>query len=153
MNNIYEFPQQDQRYDEASVWIAKLDKDLSEANQKALQAWMAADQENQTVLREMTKLWDKMTVLSRLSDLFPEPATHPTRSSRIALAASVFIAVLAGVWALISLNPGNVPDARQAVVAAVSDTVYETAIGEQLTVKGLISRQRRRNRRIGIRRG
>ena len=42
MNNIYEFPRHDQRYDEASVWIAKLDYDLSAADQETLREWMAA---------------------------------------------------------------------------------------------------------------
>lgn len=136
MSNIFEFPEQDQRYDEASVWIAKLDEDLSEADQKALQEWMAADQKNQAVLLEMAKLWDKMAVLSRLSDLFPEPVTHPASLPRFALAtaASILIAALAGVWALISINPGNAPAARQAVVTTVTDSIYETAIGEQSTV-------------------
>jgi transmembrane sensor len=50
------------------------------------------------------------------------------------MAASVLIAVLAGAWVLDSLNPGNSPDARQAVVATMLDTFYETAIGEQSTV-------------------
>ena len=136
MSNIYEIPRSDQRYDEASEWIAKLDKDLSEADQEALQEWMAAGQENQTVLLEMASLWDEMGVLSRLSDLFPETAARSGRSPRFALAtaASVLIAVLAGVWAVIALNPGNAPDARQAVFETASDTVYETAIGEHSTV-------------------
>ncbi len=136
MNNIHKFPRHDQRYDEASVWIAKLDDDLSAADQDALQVWMAADQENETVLLEMADLWDRMGVLSRLSDLFPEAATRPARSLRIALAtaAAVLITVLAGVWAVIALNPGNAPDVRQAVIISASDIVYETAIGEQSTV-------------------
>ena len=136
MNNIHEFPRHDQRYDEASLWIAKLDDDLSAADQAALQEWMAADQENQTVLLKMASLWDKMGVLSRLSDLFPETATRPARSPRFALAtaAAVLITVLAGVWAVIAFNPGNVPDVRQVVIKSASDTVYETAIGEQSTV-------------------
>ena len=65
MSKIYKFPRHDQRYDEASAWIAKLDNDLSAVDQEALQEWMAADQENQTVLLEMANLWDEMGVLSR----------------------------------------------------------------------------------------
>ncbi len=136
MNNLYEIPRQDQRYAEASAWIAKLDRDLSESDQQALQEWMAAHQENQLVLLEMARLWDKMTVLSRLSDLFPETASHPASAVRFALAtaASVFVAVLAGVWAVIALNPGNSPDARPAILTTASHTIYETSIGEQSTV-------------------
>ena len=134
MNNIYEFPRHDQRYDEASVWIAKLDNDLSAAEQDALQEWMAADQENKTVLLEMAALWDKMGDLSRLSDLFPEAAARPGRSWRFALAAaaSVLISVLAGVWAVTTLNSDIAPAVHQATSA--SKTIYETGIGEQSTV-------------------
>ncbi len=139
MNNVYEFPVQIQRYDEASVWVAKLDKDLSEADQKALQEWMSANPENLTVLLEMAKLWDEMAVMSRLADLFPETPIHPARSARfgLATAASILITVLAGVWAVIALNPGNAPETnetRQSVLATAPNTVYETAIGEQSTV-------------------
>jgi transmembrane sensor len=136
VNNIYQFPRHDQRFDEASVWIAKLDNDLSAADRDALQEWMAADQENQTVLLEMANLWDEMGVLSRLSDLFPETAARPERSPRFALAtaASVLITMLAGVWAVIALNPGAAPDVRQTVLVSASDTIYETAIAEQSTV-------------------
>ena len=42
--------------------------------------------------------------------------------------------VLAGFWAVIAFQLGNAPDARQAVIVSASDTVYETAIGEQSTV-------------------
>ena len=97
MNNIYEFPRQNERYDDASQWIAKMDKTLSAADQKALQEWMAADKENRAVLLEMAKLWDKMAVMSRLSDLMLGAASHSARLPRIALAsaAPVLIIVLA----------------------------------------------------------
>ncbi len=137
MSSVYEFPKLDQRYDEASVWIAKLDNNLSAEGQKELQEWLAADQENQAALFEMAKLWDKMTVLSRLSDLFPKAATHEVKSPRIplAMATSVLVAVFVGFWASITFDLGNAPDTGQDNSAMTSDTVYETAIGEQSTVK------------------
>ena len=136
MKNIFEFPRQSERYDEASVWVAKLDNRLSDADQKALQDWMAADPENQAVLLEMTRLWDKMTVLSRLSDLFPEPIADTARSPRypMAIAASVVVTMMAAVWILFTGNPGNNSEQHQEIVATVSEIVYETAVGEQSTV-------------------
>jgi transmembrane sensor len=136
MNNIFEFPRHDRRYDVASMWIAKLDNELSAADQDSFKEWMAADQENQTVFLEMAELWDKMGVLSRLSDLFPKPATHPARARRfrLATAAAIVVAVLAGVWTAIAVDSGTVPAARQVVIEKVPDTVYATAIGEQSTV-------------------
>ena len=137
MNTIYEFPRQDQRYDEAGIWIAKLDNEWSAADGDALGKWIAADQENQTVLLSMAELWDDMSVLSRLSELFPTSVTQPARTQWFAMATAattVLIIVLAGVWTLVSLNPGPAPDARQVVIGIPSNTVYETAIGEQSTV-------------------
>jgi transmembrane sensor len=135
MSNVYKFPRQDQRYDEASEWIAKLDRDLSGAEQQDLREWMS-DKYNRAVLLEMAKLWDQMTVLSRLSDLVPEPATQPRRSPGFALAAaaSVLVTVLATIWLASSLDLVNVPDAGPVVSAKQMDADYETAIGEQSTV-------------------
>ncbi len=136
MTNIYELPKTKNRYDEASIWVARLDRGLSAAEQRALKTWMAADPENQTVLLEMTRIWDKTTELSRLAELFPEPAPHtvtlPLRS--LAMAASVVAVMLAAAWILFSITPGDEPVALQAVEQPLSDTVYETAIGEQSTV-------------------
>jgi transmembrane sensor len=135
MSNVYEFPPQDQRYDEASAWIAKLDKGPSDADQQELREWMS-DQDNRTVLLEMAKLWDQMSVLSRLSDLLPEPATYPSRSLRFALAAaaSILVTVLAALWLAPSLDLANAPDARPVASATQLNADYETAIGEQSTV-------------------
>jgi len=140
MNNIYRFPQHDQRYAEASIWIAKLDNELSAAEQETLQEWLAADSRNQAVLLRMTELWDDMTVLSRLSDLFPNPtisSTSPRKfqlATATATAAGIVIAVLAGGWTAIEFNPETGPDAHQAMHETVPDIVFATAIGEQSTV-------------------
>lgn len=136
MKNIYELPTQNQRYDEASAWVAKLDDHLTDAEKKELQDWMAADSENKAVLLEMTRLWDKMTVLSRLSDLFPEPIADTAHSPRfpLALAASVAAALVAALWILSAVKPAEEIQQAPQTVAAESESVYETAVGEQSTV-------------------
>ncbi len=138
MTNIYELPSQEQRHDEASLWIEKLDDGLSAEEQKAFQQWMVSDPENEALLIKMAKLWDKMDSLGRLSGLFPEPASHqnPLTSLKFALpiAASVLLAVLVGVWAFLSLNEFDSPNAPEAVIAAAVEDVYETAVGEHSTV-------------------
>jgi len=136
VKNVYELPRQNERYDEASLWLAKLDNGLSDADQKALQDWMAADPENRAVLLEMARLWDKMTVLSRLSDLFPEPIPNRASPPRfpLAIAASVVAIMVAAVWILFAVNPGNNSEQHQEIVATVTEIVYETAVGEQSTV-------------------
>jgi len=136
MSNIYEFPDQDQRYDEASTWIAKLDNNPSATDVDALRDWMAASEENRIVLLEIAALWDRMTVLSRLADLFPQTPARTGRSPRFALAlsASVLVAVVAGLWVFRPFGADIDPNALRSTVETTLATVYETAIGEQSTV-------------------
>lgn len=134
MNNVYEFPQRDKPYDEASEWVARMDKGLSGADERELQRWMAADPANRQILLEMTRLWDDMSVMSRLSDLIPEPASRtPGAASRLAIAASVLLAVIAGGWLFWSA-PGAGIGASDTHTAAAPESVYETQIGEQSTI-------------------
>lgn len=134
MNNIYELPQRDKPYDEASEWIARMDKGLTAAEEQELRRWMAGDETNRKILFEMTQLWDDMSVMSRLADLIPEPASG-TRGTTplLAIAASVLLAIVAGGWLFWAqgLDSGTEPTIR---TAAMPESVYETQIGEQSTV-------------------
>jgi len=55
----------ERRYEEASVWIAKLDKALSAVELRGLREWLAVDTKNRIVLLELACLWDRMNVLSK----------------------------------------------------------------------------------------
>ena len=134
MNNVYEFPQRDRPYDEASEWIARMDKGLSEAEERELQRWIGADEANRKVLFEMTRLWDDMSVMSRLADLIPEPATRSrvVPASIFAVAASVLVAVIAGGW--LYLSQGIDAETSTTLTASLPESVYETQVGEQSTV-------------------
>ncbi len=125
MTNISQIPTKPDRYDEASHWIVKLDRGLSHDEEIALQEWMALAPENQTILLQMTQLWDKMDAMSRLSDLFAKPTRQkrPWQMPYIAIAASVIFTAAAGLWLLF-------PDS-----SAIDDQYrYQTAVGEQSTV-------------------
>lgn len=133
MNNIYELPDQDRRYDDASIWIAKMDKGLSADEKSALTKWLSESDNNRDVLFSMVERWDKMDSLSRLSGIFPNTVTQQRRSSRfpLALAASVIIAVFAGLWGITELHQGADPENAVAVSTAY---IYETAVGEQSAI-------------------
>lgn len=136
MTKLHQLPQPDARYNEASLWIAKLDRQLSPEEEAAFDEWMAADPENEALLLKMAKLWDKMDALSRLSDLFPEPLRHRPVLPRFAfaVAASAVLAVGAGAWFM--LGVANIRDLSNspATTAANARGVYETAVGEQSKV-------------------
>ncbi len=135
MTNVIRMPPTNHHYEEASRWIAKLDKGLAEEERAALQRWMAADTENQAVLLSMAHLWDNLDALSRLSDLFPDRPCRARGSWRPgAIAASVLCLLVGGAAALIYMH-GPRPEPGQAHPAAVAwDAVYDTAIGEHSTI-------------------
>jgi transmembrane sensor len=133
MSNIIEFPNREQVYDQASLWIARLDRQLTTAEEQALRHWLAENDEHKTVFLEMAQLWDKMDSLSRLADLFQAP--KPQQQTRFthgyfAIAASIAIAALALVMNFSSLI--NNPFSNQHLTLV--EAVYETPIGQHNTM-------------------
>lgn len=135
MSNIIEFPNRDAIYDQASLWIARMDRELSAAEQQELAQWLAASDQHRSVLFEMAALWDKMDSLARLADLFQAPAAKPAHKPRFygAIAASFALLALVVGW---NLSP-QVQQQLMALLPAheqVVDGVYETAVGEHSNV-------------------
>ena len=135
MNNIRPMATDQQLYDEASLWIVKMDRGLTDDERTALQEWMQAEQKNHDILMEMTQLWDKMDAMSRLSDLFgndqeqgkEHAKEHSDTYSRArpirAIAASLLVATGLSLWAMIA-----------GVNLQSGDPIYHTAVGEQSIV-------------------
>ena len=94
---------------------------------------MAADPNNREVLFKMAKLWDKLSVMSRLSQLFPETSCRTAKSRLLPLAAVATVAVVVLVSAL-TIGPrpsiGIINADSQNAASAASD-IFETAVGEQ----------------------
>lgn len=138
MSNLVELPSKEPIYDQASLWIAKLDRTLTPSEQQALQHWLQQNNEHRTVLFEMADLWDKMDNLARLADLFQPPIVQKTQSSPYfygAIAASLVFAALTTLWAMGSQNSSPLLASLNLIPStSVVDGVYETAIGEHSTV-------------------
>ena len=141
MSNLYQIDQESKRSEqrtlEASAWIAKMDKGLSEADADQLLAWMRAAPKNQAELLEMARMWDKMDALARLSEVFPHvsqasPSIARRKRRLVAIAAS-FAVVLT---ALVMTDLDRYFDERAADPSLTSDVAaYETAIGGVSTIK------------------
>lgn len=135
MTNIHQLPSRDECYDEASLWIEKLDEGLSTEETDALREWMAADSQNRNVLFEMAELWDKMDSLGRLSALFPDPATRRrglTSLHVLAPIAATVLLVFISLWMLLPLE--GIDSENDSRTAAATESIYETAVGEHATV-------------------
>jgi transmembrane sensor len=133
MSTIHEFPNGNQSVDEASLWIARVDKGLSAKDEEELKAWLFASKANHATFMKMAKLWDRMDVLAKLADICPEAAKLPSRSRPYAwpvtaMAASVLLASTLAFW----MSPDtSTHDAAVPATVAVAADVYETAIGAQ----------------------
>ncbi|MFD2165990.1 FecR family protein [Thalassotalea euphylliae] len=119
----------DKRLEQASLWIAKVDRELSNKEKDALQAWLAESEENLACFVELAKLWDKMDDLSRLADIFPKPQWQAKkRKWPVAMAAS-FAAVCALVMTFLLYQPAS----EDMVIA--SQKSYQTKVGESQTIQ------------------
>jgi len=139
MNNVHQLNSNEQvikealRLDQASDWIAKLDRELSSGEKVALQTWFAQDNGNIKLLIEIAKMWDKMDDLSRLSDLFPqEQVKKKSTPWFVAMAASFVVAVLFTLVTSISgFSPFKGETTSSLVVMQAS---YQTNVGESHTI-------------------
>lgn len=135
MSNVYEMPERADPIGEASHWIAIVDRGMDDQEEKALREWLAAAPENPAALMEVARLWDRMETLSRLADLFPQPAADRHRSPgfALAIAAGVLVAVLAGMWSIAERHPAD-SNQQPAVAETAREQIFQTAVGEHSTV-------------------
>ena len=125
MSKVVEFSNKEQIHEQASLWIARLDRGLSEEEQQSLADWVRQSREHRRVLFEMAALWDRMDSLARLADLFDAPQrAKPRVRVYLTMAASVMLTALAFAWSWTYL----------AGRPALMDKHYETAIGEHSTI-------------------
>ncbi len=150
MGNIYQFQTENQIHDDASLWVARLDRGLSDAETQALRTWLQLNPKHKDCLLEMAALWDRMDNLSVLSELFDAPvaqtAQQPAKQSigrgmrrtTWAIAASILVIV----FAINVLAPATLWQAptslqqppSQAINSKTSNTLYETGVGAHSTV-------------------
>jgi transmembrane sensor len=127
MSNLLELPQKITRHDQASNWIARIDRGLDTEESESLRQWLDGCDQNRAALMDIARLWDRMDVLSRLATICPDTTERPTRLLRYALpvsAAAIVFAII-GSWGFFR---EGIPD-RQ-TMAETWSTRYETAVGE-----------------------
>ena len=133
MTNVYPLPPQKSSVDEASEWLARLDRGLSAAEERQIAAWLARHPENRRALLRLASLWDRMDSLSRLMDLFPAAHKRQRRTFLYpAMAASFALLVIAGLL-IVQRSPEVLAPADRTLARVASS--YETAIGERSTVR------------------
>ncbi|AXR05861.1 FecR family protein [Salinimonas sediminis] len=142
MSNVSQFTPKQDIYEQASLWISRVDRGLTHSEIQQLDQWLAASSGHRRILFELASLWDDMSVMNELSGLYPLKSAQATLSSgkdhaakwkrqaRYSSAAAVAIVVLflgfISDWSWL-MGTDN-------TTAQVSRRLA-TAIGEQRTVK------------------
>jgi transmembrane sensor len=135
MTRIYDFPPPDKLETEASNWISRLDRGLSDEETNELKEWMTEHPDNQAALLRLTSLWDRMDSLSRLGDLLQSPGRRPLATrKRLRMAAAVAGAGLLGWLGLLPVDTTMDTVVSERAGITTSDRTFETAVGEQSTV-------------------
>lgn len=136
MSNVYPLNSDDQIMDQATDWVAKLDRGLSESETREFQKWMGKSEKNQQMLMDLASMWDKMDAMNKLSEVFPHapeqkrPEQKNSSSRNIAFAASFALACLVSITAWQNDGWGLFMDQSQRIV---SENHYSTGVGEQST--------------------
>lgn len=131
MSNIHKLSDPDEAAASACVWLARIDRGLSKDEDRELKDWLSQDHRHAAALLRTASLWDKMDTLSRLADLFPEPAPPPNRARlklTFALAIPGLVALAIGLFMSRFHAPPVVTDLAYS-------QAFETAIGEHSTVR------------------
>ncbi len=135
MSNLMSFPDLQSAREQAAVWVARLDRGLSEAEQAEFRHWQTQPG-NDRALRELRTLWSGLDQFAALSDLFPIAPTQPAapRPRRWRLVAAGLSALALGTVLMLARHPSHTsgPIAGSSVAAKVE--AYATAVGEHRTV-------------------
>ena len=142
-DNVIRFTHPEQAREEireqAALWLARLEGGASAEDHAAIERWLAEDPAHGEAFLELAAYWDRMTVLSELSEIFPleqyAAASHRGTGragegkSPLGLMFAFLACGVLGVGALLAflvLDSGAAGMPRQ--------LVYETAVGEQETI-------------------
>jgi transmembrane sensor len=135
MSNLVAFPDPRKAREEASLWLARLDRGLSGDERSTLRDWLR-DPVNNKAFLEMGKLWRGLDVISVLAELFPlSPEVLDPKPRRSFLGVTLTAAAAVCIAAVgTSLITGHAPweyfGRERVPPPAVTNETYGTAIGE-----------------------
>jgi len=122
----------------AALWVVRMEAGLSAIESRELEKWLKEDPLHGDLLVQAAQVWDKLSVLSELAKVFPlEEAGKSAgmksrpRYFRHALAATFVLAVSYVAFLAVPRTEQSQP----ASIRMIQPVVYQTAIGEQQTVR------------------
>ena len=139
MNNVTPINQQELLQEQACLWISCIDRGITVAEKAELQAWLVHSEQHKNVLYEMASLWDDLSVMHELSDLFPLADKQTpskglfTRSyvGKLMLSTAASVALMTVM--LLSWLQNSDTATQTEVVKSLTET-YTTEVGQQRVV-------------------
>jgi transmembrane sensor len=144
MTNLLAFPDAKKAREEASIWMARLDRGLTDEERAELEQWLR-EPVNRKALLEMGQVWQGLDVLAALAELFPRDR-HSTAHRRrgrgfstwmlAAASATGLLLVAIGLFAVLKpVQRTHSPAVLQARNAhSPSRETHATAVGESRSV-------------------
>lgn len=140
MRKVVPFPNDQTTREQASMWMARLDRGLRAGESGDLQNWICESASNREALLEMSRLWDRLDILTEISDLFPlesrgKPGWWRQWGSRVAALACVIVlaAVPSAIW--IKTRQSSAPPRVTGAIPAQEETTrYRTGMGQQRVI-------------------
>jgi len=120
--------------EEGSLWLAKLDRDLSPEEEVQLKLWLAESKENRDYFMALAKRWDQLSVLSKLADIIPyESNAVKGGFSFYAKAATFAFVFLLGAFLFNTTNSFYF-DTDELALKPIFTKYYSTSVGEKSTI-------------------
>lgn len=144
------FPSQTDTLSDATEWIAKIDRGLSNQEEQQLSEWLTQSPAHGKTLVHAASMWDLLDVLRPIAELLPmsdehfedaartadkTPSGRSSSVGRVAMAASVLVSLGAlGGWLFMQMN-AVAPQNQTAVADVPSEPAriirhYQTDFGE-----------------------
>lgn len=130
MSTIKQFYSKEYLQEQASLWISRIDRGLSDTEIESLSKWVGENKANQDALFDMASYWDDLSVLNELSVLFPlEQSNAKSKWRFLAIAASfLLLCFIGGNWIFDSQLSQFIQGESQDYVQTLT-----TPIGQQTT--------------------
>jgi transmembrane sensor len=132
-SNILTLSTREQVREEASLWVSRLDRELTADELVALRRWLKRSEAHREALFELAELWDDLCVLNQLSSLFPfDPAILPplrgqNRFLKLGVAACAILSLSLSLLWLVDSQTNINGTQRLEVTEQVTSTPYATS--------------------------
>jgi transmembrane sensor len=132
MAKVTKFNSKEEIQEQACLWVSRMDRGCSEQEKQDMIIWVSQSNSHREMLMKMASLWDDLSVLNKLSALFPlENSSKRKYPSfrKLSIAASFLLAILIG--GSITTEVNLLPLFSMKSTTTNNIRLFSTKVGEQ----------------------